>query len=187
MRRRKPPGQRKAEEYSNEFRSRVWRYSKALSKDLERRSRRRTVKQVFPSQPSAVESEEADTMTTEATPVLSPSYHGYYYSGGVPLAEHLRWGQRRRLMSAGRHFFRSTYTSEVHRKPFIRFLENMLAGGTGDSAELASLFKGLLDSNGVIDRRWLHRSAWMQSFFQDEPHWEPRLRAWIAKTLGIDW
>lgn len=184
MRRRKPPGQRKAEEYSNEFRSRIWRHSKALSKAIERRSCRRTVKQVFPSQPSAVGYEEADTITTEATPILTPSYHGHYCATGLPLAEHLKRGQRRRLMSAGRHFFRNPYAPEVHRKPFVRFLENMLAGGTGDAVELASLFKGLLDSDGVIDRRWLHRSIWMQAFLRDEPHWEPRLWAWITKTLG---
>ena len=189
MRHRKPPGQRKEEEYSNEYRYKAWHSSKAdrrnrpLLKAIEHRSLRRKVKQVFPAQPSGVEPEVADAMTTEATPAPLPSYRTYS-STAVPLAQHLRRSRYRRLAATGRHFFRSPYASAVHREPFSRFLENVLAGGTGDSVELARLFKGLLDSDGVIDRRWLHRSTWIQSFLRDEPHWEPRLRARIARTLG---
>ena len=179
MRRRKPPGQRKAEEYLNEYR----RKPRNNSKEIELRSRRRKIKQVFPAQPYTVESEEADAMTTEATPVLEhdPWYRHSY--PGLPLAEHLRRSRHRRLIATGRHFFRHPYTPEV-RKPFGRFLENMLAGGTGDSVELARLFQGILDHSGTTYRYWPARSAWLQDFLRDEPHWEPRLRTWITRILG---
>ena len=152
MRRRKPPGQRKAEEYENENRYRAWHSSKAdrrkrpLLKAIEHRSSRRKVKQVFPADPSAVEPEAADAMTTEATPVPLPSYRTYS-STAVPLAEHLRRRRFHRLVATGRQFFRDPYTSAVHREPFGRLLENVLAGGTGETVELARLFRDLLNSD----------------------------------------
>lgn len=191
MRRRKPPGQSKVEEYSNEKRHKAWHSSKAdrrnrpLSKAIEQRSHRRKVKQVFPSQPSAVEPDTADAMTSEATTPVHELWYRYS-STAVPLAEHLRRSRSRRLRATGRHFFRYLYTPAVHREPFGRFLEDVLAGGTGDTVELARLFQDILDNSGTAYVGWPARSAWLHEFLQDEPQWEPRLRAWIARTLGSD-
>lgn len=123
-------------------------------------------------------------MTTEATPVHEHDAWFRPYAG-VPLTEHLRLSRDRRLIGTGRHFFRYPYTPEV-RQPFGRFLENMLAGGTGDAVELARMFKDILDKSGKWHVWWPKRSAWLHDFFQDEPQWEPRLRSWIARTLSSD-
>ena len=92
MRRRKPPGQRKAEEYANEYR----RKPRHNSKYIGLRSRRRKTKQVFPSHPSAVESEDADAMTTEALPVHEHDGWLRPYKG-VLLTEHLRLRHTRQV------------------------------------------------------------------------------------------
>jgi hypothetical protein len=152
---RKTPPERKADEYANEYRYEAWksphadRRNRPLKKALEQRQRRRQIRQVLPTTPASVGSDLADELTTAATPVRQPSLR--HSSTAVPLAEHLRRNQDRRLRAVGRKHFGGRYDSKTHRKRFTRFLENVASGGTADSVYLAGFFRDLLEDPGPSD------------------------------------
>lgn len=213
MKRRKTPPERKAEEYANEFRYEAWhsahgdRQNRPQAKALEQRLRRREVQQVLTTAPAVTTEEQADELTTDATPVRQKSLR--FNSTAVPLAEHLRRSEKRRQDAAGRRFFRRPYDRKSHREPFARFLDDVTGGGTADSVALAKIFKRLLASperdaarleQSRDSVRELLRgehlevaleffgnrlpSLWLESFLRDEPAWRERLERWIEQTLS---
>jgi hypothetical protein len=113
--------------------------------------------------------------------------------GAVPLREAIRQRQRRQVYGAARQYFGRPYVAARDRQRFSAYLAALTAGATARQRGLARRFADLLDAArhatpdmtcyraGTMPSQY---PAWLRAFLRDEPAWEPRLRAWIARVLG---
>lgn len=189
MKQRKPPQEKKAESYTKDSLYRAWRSDKAdrkkrpKAKALDHRVQRHREQNALHAAVTGGE----DTVADGPAPVRKPEIR--YNSISYPLVEALEGRRSRDVNAIAFNYFKDPYSSEDHREPFARFLADVVAGGTGDSQALASLFRETLElpesincAAGRQHQRSL-RSGWMHKFFADEPDWETRLREWIESSL----
>jgi hypothetical protein len=112
----------------------------------------------------------------------------------MPLAEWVQHRQRARIRRTCWNYFKHPYQSGHDRERFAAFLSTLTMGLTAYARELALFFNQFLEppeipvepdppgralGHGVLPGPQL----WLRSFFQDEPEWERRLRAWIARAV----
>ena len=190
MRPTKTPQKKKAEAYSKQRRYQAWSNDKAdrknrpKAKALDHRIQRRREQEALAV---AVAGGEVGLAEGPA-PVRRPELQ--YCSTARPLGESLKARRSRSADAVAYNYFKVSYRGEDHREPFSRFLAGVVVGGTGDSRELALLFREILELpesiNSAAGRRygwWPQRGVWLRRFFADEPEWERRLRQWIDQVL----
>ncbi|HEV2238105.1 MAG TPA: hypothetical protein VGR57_15700 [Ktedonobacterales bacterium] len=113
--------------------------------------------------------------------------------GAVPLRAAIQQRQRRQVYGAARQYFGHPYIAARDHQRFSAYLAALTAGATARQPGLARRFADLLDAarqanpdmtryrTGTMPSQY---PAWLRAFLRDEPAWEPRLRAWIARVLG---
>jgi hypothetical protein len=113
--------------------------------------------------------------------------------GALPLGQAIRQSQRRRVYGAARRYFGRPYVAARDRQRFSAFLAALTAGASARQRGMARRFADLLDASRDAHpdmTRYLRGTMpsqyplWLRAFLRDEPAWEPRLRAWIARVLG---
>lgn len=193
MKDRKPPDERKAEEYAKEVRYKAWhsaqadRRNRPLVKAIELRRERRKVREVLPLAEDPETTEQAETAMDAAT--RHHKWHGRYSSTAIVMEEWLADRRRRRVDQTARNFFKDEYDPAEDREPFSRFLADVMSGGTQDSVELARLFRELLELDPfekAARRRfpvWPPRALWLRAYLRDRPDMEAPLRGWIEAML----
>lgn len=113
--------------------------------------------------------------------------------GPVPLGEWVEEKLARRTERTAWNFFKQPYRGDRDREPFAAFLFSLTQGRSEHSRQVARVFAGILGMTHPLarqdqDRRHYRIGSsapfWMGRFFQDEPAWEGRLRAWVLERLG---
>lgn len=106
--------------------------------------------------------------------------------GTESLGERVAERRRRRIEHMAYNLFSEPHTLEVHRR-FHAFLMALTTGTSPFTREAAAFFRLLLDPQGSAyhDQRLQYlivaRRHWLWEFLRDEPEWEERLRAWVAR------
>lgn len=106
------------------------------------------------------------------------------------LEEIVEYRLERRAQRTLLSFFKHPYDSARDREHFAHFLESIVESQSVAVHKIAHELEMLLNAPQMIAiggyQRMSRRSAWLDSFLADEPAWEERLRAWIAKLHLTD-
>jgi hypothetical protein len=84
----------------------------------------------------------------------------------------------KRASRIGWNYFKEPYETRKHRQKFIRFLESNILNSSRMAKRYAAFFESVLDR---ADRSYTKQNRWLREFFEDEPEWENRLKAWIRE------
>jgi hypothetical protein len=192
MKRQKTPQEKKAISYEKD-RMYLAENRAAFFKNFPRikaravRKERRQVREILAT---ARLSEEGTQGDIPLRPVMRDRVRKH--CGPVPLGMAIERLHGQRDERTGWKFFRMEYQSEAHREAFAAFLTSLTAGTSDESARLARLFSEILDPPAghhvwsPADQYNLRRHSWLEAFFEDEPQWEPRLRAWVERLVGVE-
>jgi hypothetical protein len=187
--RRKRPAEKKAlaykkdhvlsVEYPNAFRS-YWPRRKAQASQKERRQVRRLLADLVPEHNAEARAD------IPLRPVRRDRVRKWPGST-IPLG---KWIERRRYLRIYRtawNFFKTPYNPDSHKARFIAFLTEITQERTSYTAQVAHLFRDLLNppehsSEAKYAGPYDRRSAWLHAFVADEPAWGERLHTWIAEN-----
>lgn len=200
VRRRRSPTEEKQIAYREDHRTgsrggfqhrRYWPDKKALANQIYRsRVRRNIFRALWQYRPETAEDLD-----------VPPVRRRKYRRGAVPLGTWVEQQLARRISSIGRKFFARPYCSEDHRSRFVAFLTQLTQEEGPHTRELARSFDAILRTPRRMSgwnklalafrqayTQFLSRQprTWLEAFFQDEPAWEGRLRAWIDSQLASE-
>jgi hypothetical protein len=124
------------------------------------------------------------------TEPVRPDKVGKRY-GVRSLREKIAWRFERRVEEIGWNFFKNRYDRQRHHEAFANFLRALTDSKTRSeySRKVALLFRDMMDPpprRTTLDPAWrwnMRHNQWLRNFFQDEPEWETRLRAWISTNV----
>ena len=110
--------------------------------------------------------------------------------GATPLGQWVKDRLDRRVARYAWNFFKDPYQRQRHREPFANVLEALVTDHDGGSTRLGQRIRLLLDSLDApmamaveeADYHIVRDARWLQAFFEDEPEWRARLRAWLANV-----
>lgn len=107
--------------------------------------------------------------------------------GATALGQWVKTQLDRRISRYAWNFFKDPYQSEQHREPFSKVLDALIKDSDGGDTQLGQRLQILLDAVDSPmaaavehnDRQVVRDARWLRAFFEDEPEWRARLRAWL--------
>jgi len=171
-------------EYPHSF-ARTWPRKKARAN----RKYRRQVRQILAESARQDERKDHSAVSIRSLPVRRDPVRKW----GPPLSMR-EWVTSRlenRLRRTAWNYFKQPYDRNRQQARFVGFLQEITAGHSGYSRQLARCMNALLDPPEPVEPMrsvgglWNSSQAqlWLSAFLSDEPEWEGHLRHWIRRLL----